>query len=294
MEALKPDARCAECLLRLAETASRLAVGAGADRGMDRIAAAARAIVEKGVEKGLASPVIANAMLAEISRLSGTPDPYRAFKKVEMDRAKLASSGLIPGAVSDPRSAVSMAVIGNTLDFFQNPDQVLGEVPQLLREGVAFAWDDIDRMDAFLSESAKRVLYLTDNAGEVYFDLPLYGLLKRRARQCTLVVKGGPALNDLTRRELREHGLEGCFEDIMDTGTPGAGIDWDRVSGAFIARVEQADLIVAKGMANFETTYPRPLSTATLFLFRVKCEPIQDLVGIPKGGFAALWKEPER
>jgi hypothetical protein len=71
-------------------------------------------------------------------------------------------------------------------------------------------------------------------------------------------------------------------------------VDWDRVSDAFLARLEQADLLVVKGMANFESIYPRPLSAAAIFLFRVKCEPIQDLVGVPKGGFAAIWKEPGR
>ncbi|MGD8389740.1 MAG: ARMT1-like domain-containing protein [Desulfobacteraceae bacterium] len=294
MEALKPDERCAECLYRLAEMAARLAVGDGANPDAERVEAAARTIVVRGIERGSASPVIAKAMLAEISRLSGTDDPYTEFKKEEMDRAEAVYSGLDTGGPSDLRSGVSLAVIGNTLDFFQEPEQVLKEVPRLLRDGVSFAWDDIDRMETFLSESPKRVLYLTDNAGEVYFDLPLYGVLRARTRQCTLVVKGGPALNDLTRKELRIRGLEDRFEEITDTGTPGAGVDWDRVSDAFLARLEQADLLVVKGMANFESIYPRPLSAAAIFLFRVKCEPIQDLVGVPKGGFAAIWKEPGR
>lgn len=294
MEALKPDARCAECLYRLAETAARLAVGDSANPDAGRVEAAARTIVARGIERGSASPVIANAMLTEISRLSGTDDPYTGFKNQEMDRAEAVCSGLDVGVPNDLRSGVSLAVIGNTLDFFQDPEQVLNDVPRLLRDGVSFAWDDVDRMDDFLSESPKRVLYLTDNAGEVYFDLTLYGILKARTRQCTLVVKGGPALNDLTRKELRIRGLEDRFEEITDTGTPGAGVDWDRVSDAFLARLEQADLLVIKGMANFESLYPRLLSAAAIFLFRVKCEPIQDLVGIPKGSFAAIWKEPAR
>lgn len=294
MEALRPDARCAECLCRLAETAARLAVEEEANPGVDRVEAAARTIVEQGIERGLASPVIANAMLREIVRLSGTNDPYRDFKKDEMSRSEAMFSGLNPGIASDLRSRVALAVIGNTLDFFQNPEQVLNEVPRLLREGVTFARDDIDRMDDFLSGRPKRLLYLADNAGEVYFDLPLYEALEGRARQCTLVVKGGPALNDLTRNELRESGLAGRFRDVTDTGIPGAGVDWDRVPDAFLAQLGQADLILAKGMANFETMYPHSLPAAAIFLFRVKCEPIQDLIGIPKGGFAALWKEPDR
>jgi Uncharacterized conserved protein len=42
------------------------------------------------------------------------------------------------------------------------------------------------------------------------------------------------------------------FGETMDTGTDGAGIDWRHVSPAFWDLVEKADLMVAKGMANFE------------------------------------------
>ncbi len=88
-------------------------------------------------------------------------------------------------------------------------------------------------------------------------------------------------------------GLADRFTEVADTGTDGAGIDWAWVSGDFLSRIREADLIVAKGMANFETVYPEALGAPAFFLFRVKCEPIRDMAGVPVGGFAALWKDGE-
>ena len=86
-------------------------------------------------------------------------------------------------------------------------------------------------------------------------------------------------------------GLEDRYTDVADTGTEGAGIDWGRVSESFDSCVADADLILAKGMANFETMYPKTLPVPVFFLFRVKCLPIQDMIGVTQGSFAALWKE---
>ncbi len=240
---------------------------------------------------GSSSPVIANRMLREITKGLGKEDPYAGFKVNELKRAASAFDSIIPYIKQDFHFLAGLAALGNTLDFFRDTEAVLGEVPALLGAGILFEKDDLHLLEEFLNQGPKKVLFLTDNAGEIYFDLPLYEALLSRSLRCTLVLKGGPALNDLTRRELILSGLAERFPDVADTGTDGAGIDWERVSQEFLSHVMEADLIVSKGMANFETVYPRSLSASSLYLFRVKCEPIQDVVGIQVGGFAALWKE---
>jgi hypothetical protein len=142
-----------------------------------------------------------------------------------------------------------------------------------------------------LREKPVTVLYLTDNAGEIYFDWPLYEYIRDRSRKTILVVKGGPSLNDLTRTELKSAGLEKMFDTVMDTGTDGAGIDWENVSRDFLDLIASADLVISKGMANFETLYPRAMVSPTFFLFKVKCEPIQNYVQAPPNSFMALWKK---
>ena len=103
--------------------------------------------------------------------------------------------------------------------------------------------------------------------------------------------KGGPALNDLTRVELQSAKLEDRFDIVTDTGTDGAGIDWENVSREFIELFISADLIISKGMANFETLYSKSISAPSFYLFKVKCEPIQNYIQVPEGSFLALWKE---
>lgn len=248
-------------------------------------------IIEEGFAGGLASPVIANRILREMAESLGTNDPYADFKMSEMETARKVHTSIASLAHCGFRSAVELAALGNTLDFFCDTESVLNEIPVLLSEGMSFDRDDVDRLEIFLETKPASILYLTDNTGEVFFDLLLYEALSKRSECCTLVVKGGPAANDLTRKELRLSGLVEHFSDIIDTGTDGAGVDWDRVSPEFMSRVTGADLIVSKGMANFETIFPKPLPVPSFYLFRVKCEPIQDMTGIDVGGFAAVWKE---
>ena len=184
-----------------------------------------------------------------------------------------------------------MAALGNSLDFFYNPAEALADIPDLFQNGISFYFNHIDPLRVYLSTRPKIVVYLTDNAGEIYFDIPLYDYLKRHCERIYLVVKGGPSFNDLTRAELQSQKLVARFDIVADTGTDGAGIDWDNVSGDFLDLLASADLIISKGMANFETLYPRRISTPSFYLLKVKCEPIQNYIQAPANSFLAIWKE---
>ncbi len=246
-------------------------------------------IFEHAKNAGLNSPEVGNLILRKITQLSGSSDPYTRVKDQEMALAREIFSRIKDHIKPDLRSRISLAVLGNCLDFFKDPEEVLSEIPDQIERGLSFFYDDVDRLEHFLSKNPELVLYLTDNSGEIYFDLPLYEYIKERSRRCVLVVKGGASLNDLTRRELQLAGLEDRFDEVADTGTDGVGIDWDRVSPEFLNLVNSADLILSKGMANFETLYPREMATPRFFLLRVKCRPVQDYVRAPMDSHLALW-----
>jgi uncharacterized protein with ATP-grasp and redox domains len=184
-----------------------------------------------------------------------------------------------------------LAALGNSLDFFKDPEQALSEIPDLFNTNFSFYFDHIHRLESVLAMRPQKLLYLTDNSGEIYFDLPLFDYLKKYADKIYLVVKGGPALNDLTRVELESAKLIDKFDIVVDTGTDGAGIDWDNVSNEFLDLLTSADLIISKGMANFETLFPKDITAPTFFIFKVKCEPIQNYIQAPINSFQALWKE---
>ena len=95
----------------------------------------------------------------------------------------------------------------------------------------------------------------------------------------------------MTRQELKKEDLEGYFDEIGDTGTDGVGIEWGRTSEGFRDLVTSADLIISKGMANFETVYPKSLPIPSFFLFKVKCKNFQNFLEAPYRSYWALWKD---
>ncbi len=290
MEPLNPIPQCIDCLQSLAKNTALLA----ADNQPGLVAKsekAARKILADAEINSTSSPEIANRILREVRRLSGVDDPFAEFKAREMKQARKLFAQIEAHVGETLRSRASLAALGNNLDFFLNPEQALAEIPQQSFDGVSFFRDDIDQLEACLRKTPGKVLYLTDNAGEIFFDWPLYEYIRDRSRKTILVVKGGPSLNDLTRVELQTAGLEKMFDPVMDTGTDGAGIDWENVSESFMDLLASADLVISKGMANFETLYPRDMAAPVFFLFKVKCEPIQNYIQAPSNSFLALWKE---
>ncbi len=290
MKSFQPIPQCVDCLMSLAKDLVTLT--ASENPGLFESAESiARNILKEAGNNESSSPQIANRILREIKRITGIADPYEDFKAREMAQARKIFADLKDPVAENLRSRATLATIGNSLDFFKNPEQALADIPGLFRSGFSFYFDHIDQFDLFLTTKPEKVLYLTDNAGEIYFDLPLYDYLKKYAQKIYLVVKGGPSLNDLTRVELEAAKLQGRFDLVADTGTDGAGIDWDYVSGEFLDLFSSADLIVSKGMANFETLYPRRISAPSFYMFKVKCEPISNYVQAPFDSFLALWKE---
>jgi uncharacterized protein with ATP-grasp and redox domains len=257
---------------------------------VDRIS---REIIEDYSNDQCNSPQIANRILREIRQITHKEDPYAEFKSREMAQARNIFPQLKDHIDEHLHSRVCLAALGNSLDFFKNPVQALADIPDLFNNGISFYYDNLDQLEAFLKNKPQRILYLTDNAGEIYFDIPLYDYLNQHCQRIYLVVKGGPALNDLTRLELQTAQLEDRFDNIADTGTDGAGIDWDNVSPEFLELFGSADLIISKGMANFETLYPKTIPVPSFYLLKVKCEPIQKYIQAPVNSFLALWKNGE-
>ncbi len=290
MEALNPIPQCIDCLLSLAKNTTLMAAPEDNDLA-EKTEKAARKILAQAEIETTSSPEVANRILREVRRLSGVDDPFAEFKAREMKQARRLFRRLEANMEPTLRSRASFAALGNNLDFFISPEKALAAIPRTSAHDITFFRDDIDQLEACLLDTPNTVLYLTDNAGEVYFDGPLYRYIRARSGQTVLVVKGGPGLNDLTRAELKAAGLENAFDAVADTGTDGAGIDWDTVSREFLDLMASADLIISKGMANFETLYSRKLATPVFFLFKVKCEPIQNYINAPAGSFMALWKE---
>jgi uncharacterized protein with ATP-grasp and redox domains len=121
------------------------------------------------------------------------------------------------------------------------------------------------------------ILYLADNAGETVFDRVL---IEHLDRPVTYVVKAAPIINDATFEDAVAAGIDRIAE-IIDNGSNAPGTLLDQCSEAFLESFHQAELIIAKGQANYESLSREP--APIFFLLQAKCRVIARDLGVATG-----------
>ena len=217
----------------------------------------------------------------------GDNDPYKDLKKASN---KIAHS-LIPRVENlikysdDPlRIAMLCSIIGNLMDFgisgaSDNPE-CLGEIfEETFVEDLKH--DDTEDIKEILAKS-KRVVLFTDNCGEIVFDRVLCKELKNFNSDIflTVCVKGEPIISDATMDDAEELEFDEVCDEILTTGVFAIGLDFERLPSMLKKTLDQADLIICKGMANYEAfseTDYRPVA----YLLRTKCTAISNSMNLP-------------
>lgn len=176
----------------------------------------------------------------------------------------------------DPlEKALLYARIGNYIDFaaLSNVDQ--STVITLLDEKSS---EDLDEKEYknFLHDlsSAKKLVYLTDNCGEVVLDKMAVKILKEQYPNLdiTVIVRGYPVVNDATMEDAEEIGLTDLV-NVIGNGSNVGGTWIPGISSESRELLYNADLIIAKGQGNFETLNDCGLNIYYLFL--CKCDLFQ-------------------
>ena len=177
-------------------------------------------------------------------------------------------------------AALQCAVLGNYLDFSALQGKVsFEELEQKLRSGLQL---DIDKAcyETFRKdlEKGRRVLILTDNAGEIGFDRVLAQQIKKAFPQAeiTFCVRGGPVVNDATREDAAFMQIE---FPVIDNGAPISATVLRLLGDEAKAAMDSADVIIAKGMANTETLYG--CGYPVYYAFLVKCNRIKTFFDKP-------------
>jgi uncharacterized protein with ATP-grasp and redox domains len=289
---------CYECLRRLIHQAAELAT--------DNVSLKQRAIKEalKILDDEFSysqlSIVIATKIHRVVREVTHNPDPYRAMKEREMTLARelyrelsLRAEATSPDLSGRGRKrsnlhkdelwgCLQLAAAANAIDFFREP----GPIKKDIREPVSFAVDDSEQFEAKLKDAGK-VLYLADNAGELYFDLPLVKWMKQFA-QVIYVVKPSPVQDDLTSEDVKEAGLESEFGKVISTGIASPGIVFSLASARFKREFESADLIFAKGMGYYEALSELSPKGRFFYCLKAKCQPVSDSLGVPINSYVAM------
>lgn len=277
---MKATKECYPCLARLVRQAAELAT--------DEPGLRAKAIEEglKLLDREFSTDKVSIAVATRLHRVvrevTGNADPYRRMKEAEVRLARRLSREWKINPSGSVRDFIVLAVRGNNIDFFKD----IREMKVGLAMPVVFAIDDIAKLERRLKE-AKRILYLGDNAGEVFFDLPLVKKLVELAA-VTYVVKSSPVQNDITLDDLEKFGLRKQLPRVIGTGTDTPGVDMAMASAEFKAEFEAADLVLAKGMGYWETLSELPSQGKVFYLLKAKCQPVADSLGVALDSYVAL------
>lgn len=177
---------------------------------------------------------------------------------------------------NDPlEKALLYARIGNYIDFAALPDANQDTMLALLDEKNKESLCP-EEYQFFLQElsSAKKLVYVTDNCGEIVLDKLAIKFLKETYPQLdiTVIVRGYPVINDATMKDAEEVGLTSLVK-VIGNGSNVAGTWMPGINEESRILLEQADVIIAKGQGNFETMNDCGLNVYYLFL--CKCDLFQ-------------------
>ena len=186
-------------------------------------------------------------------------------------------------AQEDPLyAAVQYAMIGNYIDSGAQEKIDEEMLAELLRDSGRFM-PKKEAYEAFRADilRAKKLVYLTDNCGEIVMDKLLIRQIKALNPdvQVTVIARGAPVLNDATLTDALACGLDEQAR-VMDNGSGIAGTCLKKISREAKTEIEAADMIIAKGQANFETL--RRCGLNVYYIFLCKCELYANRFQVPR------------
>ena len=181
------------------------------------------------------------------------------------------------------RYLVIWAVAANTMDirtagagYASTTNALHKRLKRIFNQGLAV--DDTAEIFRMIP-TAKRVLCVLDNVGEIAVDRLLLEELQRNGTTITAAVRGGPLTSDATKEDAVAVGFDSSNIRLITTGPDTLGMTFDEMSDEFRDEVRRADLILGKGQANFYAfcQYRNEFPKNVVALLRTKCNVINQL-----------------
>lgn len=227
------------------------------------------------IAPGESSPVVVNRILTLQKEMFDQFVDYTDIKK-HFNQLMLEQEDWIYADISsatDPiRRAVQYVMKGNYIDFGVLSDVNSEKLMELLSQAKDQTIDEqiFEELMQDLT-SAKNMVLLTDNCGEIVLDKLLVRTIMSQFPdlQIHVIVRGGHALNDATMEDACQVGLPDLVE-VIGNGTCLQGTYLPDISKEARDLLEQADVILSKGQGNFESLQYCGLNIYYLFL--CKCD----------------------
>ena len=275
---------CVDCLLSRVAFECQLA---SADKACtEKTVSACRDLLLSMKDSSLFHPQIASAVHRKACEMIGNPDPFRELKAAGNNQA-MDVCRQVRGRLVSFHDLVLASVIGNTFDYAVKDHDVTGDFSRFFEEEFNKGLDVDDT--ARIIDLSQRVVYLTDNCGEIVFDRLLAGFLKARGSHVTVAVRDAPILNDATMEDALALGFDRIADCLTTTGGGAEiGLDMAKMPADLAKAIGDCTIIISKGMANYESLSAYRNLPPVAYLMCIKCEMIAEDAGIARGSKIAL------
>jgi len=189
------------------------------------------------------------------------------------------------------KTYIKIAIAGNVIDFGALGLDIDMEslIVQTMKKDPTR--DSTEELENAL-KSSNNVLYLADNIGEIVFDKILIKKIKEYDVDVTVALKEKPILNDACINDALNIGLDEVAK-LTSTGTDSIGIIEEDVSAKFMELFNKSDMVIAKGLGNYEGLGEMDLKDKPVFcLLNAKCKPVSRDIGVELGDNIVLKLKP--
>lgn len=223
------------------------------------------------------TPEIIGEIFSIIKIHTNNPDPYKETRKYynTLFIKSLPEFEKRIEQVGNPfQLAVRYAIAGNIIDFNPIHNTNLEDIFDYFNkmEQLELAIDNTKELIENIT-NANIVLYLGDNCGEICMDKILLKKIKELNSNVKLVfgVRGKPVVNDSIAEDAYAVGIDE-YAEVIDNGDGSLGTVLNRTSPEFQRVYNKADVVIAKGQANYECLSEE--NKNIYFLLITKCDVI--------------------
>lgn len=269
-----------ECIACIIGQSKRVSEAIGAS---EALSLALVSYIETSLEKPdftLSPPIIAAPLYEEMARRAGKIDLYdeqKAHAVVQATQYMPFLRDTIEKSNDSFMALLKTAVVGNVIDLAAEVTFDLhGAITSVF--DTPFAHDDTEIVRQRL-KGAKTLLYIGDNTGEHIFDALAIEHLKLLYPELEIfyMVRGNFIINDVTMKEAKEAKMDQLCT-LIDSGVNTPGFVYERATQEAKSLFDTADIIIAKGMGNYECLTPI-VRKNICFLLKVKCSVVSRSLG---------------
>ncbi len=180
------------------------------------------------------------------------------------------------------KELIKWAIVGNELDF-----RTVGTGYNLTIEDfyeILYSTFkkplDIDETEKIFTivNSAENILYVLDNVGEIAFDKLLIEYFLEKGKKVKVAYRGGAITSDIILEDLKFVGITELPVETVKAGPDTLGISFEEMTEEMSTVIEKADLIIAKGQANYYefSKHFHEIRGNIVNLLRTKCDLVSN------------------